>query len=207
MKEEKRSGKPKKILHFAGIALITAGLILAFFPFFNNLYSRYVENEAEANPDITVNKDAQIDAAENYPATIEPKKSVLEIPALEVKANIVYGVEKEDLKKGPGFYPQSGWPDNGNVCIAGHRATYGGYFRNLDKLKAGDRIILTYNGKDYLYSVEKVFITEDTDWSIIEPTPKPALTLTTCDPPYEVGTTKRLVVRAYLVEKPDYTPD
>ena len=57
---------------------------------------------------------------------------------------VVAGVGREDLKKGPGHYPETPMPGQlGNSAIAGHRTTYGEPFFDLDELEPGDEIIVT----------------------------------------------------------------
>ena len=56
---------------------------------------------------------------------------------------VVAGVGREELKKGPGHYPQTPMPGQlGNSAIAGHRTTYGGPFLEIDELEPGDEIIV-----------------------------------------------------------------
>jgi len=203
----------KRLLLWLGTLLIVAGISLAAFPFLHNIYYRYVQaNEAAQlmeKLEEVQEKEGDIDKekTENsailpekepptYPKYLEPGEGILEIPALELFIKIGYGVDLEDLKPGPGFYPHSGFPDTGNVSIAGHRAAYGSPFYNLHLLQEEDRINLYYQDRVYTYQVEKVFDTHTRDWSVIDPTPTPALTLTTCHP---IGSdSRRLVVRAYL---------
>jgi sortase A len=85
-----------------------------------------------------------------------------------------------------------------NVCIAGHRTTYGAWFRHVDKLEEGDEILLDYDGTSYAYQVEKVFIVAKNDWSITEAVGYSALTLTSCHPLR--SSKQRIVVRAKLME-------
>ena len=218
---EKREarGNRRLISSYVGILILIAGLSLAFFPYLTNAYTRYflanpadeeivilLENERteedtelpfylqpeEQKSDEPDEQEPQVE----YPDSLPSGAGVLRIAALDLLLNVGHGVKLSDLRAGPGFYPQSGSPDAGNVAIAGHRTTYGAPFRYVDKLKAGDEIILYYGEKIYVYSVESVFETHTRDWSVIDPTPKPALTLTTCHPPG--WATKRLVVRAGL---------
>lgn len=188
-----------------GTLLIVAGVSLALYPFLANICCRYFQAAPEVVPaDFWIRvSDEDVPyllppegPAQDYPEELEPAEGTLEIPALDIRVGVGYGVERADLNSRPGFYPESGYPDSGNVCIAGHRTTYGAWFRHLDKLEAGDEIILYYNGKAYLYCVERVFAVDNRDWSVIDPTPEPALTLTTCHPPGRA--VERLVVRAYL---------
>ncbi|MEQ8200000.1 MAG: class E sortase [Syntrophomonadaceae bacterium] len=124
---------------------------------------------------------------------------VLSIPKLNLKTAVVQGVTSRDLSMGPGLYPDSALPgDKGNVAIAGHRNVFGSWFRYLNRLEPGDRISISYQGRDYEYSVEKVYIVAENDWSVVAPTNYRALTLTTCDPPGNV--TQRLIVRARQTE-------
>jgi LPXTG-site transpeptidase (sortase) family protein len=122
------------------------------------------------------------------------------IPKLEVNAAVVHGTTIELLKKGPGLYESSPLPDlaDGNVCIAGHRTTYGAWFRHVDKLEKGDEITLYYEGTLYTYQVEKVFIVDKKDWSITEPVGYSSLTLTSCHPLR--SSKQRIVVRGKLIE-------
>ncbi|WP_366924549.1 class E sortase [Metallumcola ferriviriculae] len=119
----------------------------------------------------------------------------LTIPKIKLDAVVVDGVGKQDLRKGPGLYPQGSLPGApGNVAIAAHRTTYGAWFNHLDRLGSGDEITISREGRDIIYQVEKVFTTTKDDWSVIEPMGYNTLTLTTCDPPGSVK--RRLIVRA-----------
>lgn len=135
----------------------------------------------------------------------QPVSGRLIIPSLDLDLEVGYGVSDEDLKKGPGFYPQSGHPDTGNVCIAGHRNAHGSPFMDLNELQSGDKIELYYDRKKYLYEVEKIFIVDEYDWSVIEPAGEPVITLTTCHPLYPVnGKYDRLIVRGVLTSVAKY---
>jgi len=196
-------GEVRKTRPRLALILLICGLLLALSPYIYHRYYLYVsqhevvENQqhipAEPEPDVV---------EEDYPEKLVEDTGVLEIPALGLKVSVGYGVEEADLESGPGFYPQSQYPDHGNVSIAGHRNVHGAPFLNLHKLKDGDQIILTYRNKQYVYAVEKVFTTHSRDWSVIEPTAEPVLTLTTCTPIIKPpgGDYDRLIVRARLVE-------
>jgi len=203
-----------------GMLLILAGICLALFPFLASTYKRFfppppvsdeikeiLTAEHEEMPLVQSGESEGIEArsselnkpeTEEYPEKFVPEGvSVLYIPSLDVMTDLNYGVELEDLREIPGIYPQSGYPDTGNVSIAAHRDAW---FRDLDKLEPGDEIKLYYNGKVYIYSVDEVFITHSRDWSVIDPTSEPALTLTTCHPPGLGAAPYRLIARAYLKE-------
>ena len=190
----KEAINPKKI----GSVLLIIGALMLLFPFAHNYLTRMPEEKPPEQPHIINNTESNAGST-SEPEVLEflPKPGHLVIPAINVDLDVVYGISEEDLKKGPGFYPQSAHPAVGNVSIAGHRNAYGNPFMDLDKLKAGDQIVLTYDGKKYAYAVEKVVVVDEYDWSVIDPTPDPAITLTTCHPLYPVsGKYDRLIVRA-----------
>lgn len=189
----------------AAIILLVCGLLLAISPYVYHRYYLFVnQKEVEETQQHLIQRSPEPNAAEDsdFPEKLVEDSGILEIPALGLKVNVGYGVEESDLQPGPGFYPQSQYPDRGNVAIAGHRNTHGSPFLNLHKLEAEDQIILTYRHKQYTYSVQEVFETHSRDWSVIDPTPEPALTLTTCTPIIKPpgGDYDRLIVRAKLIE-------
>ena len=70
----------------------------------------------------------------------------IEIPVIGVKDYVVEGTDLENLRKGPGHYPDTPLPgDRGTVAIAGHRTTYGAPFRRIDELDRvrHDRLVLS----------------------------------------------------------------
>lgn len=125
----------------------------------------------------------------------------LEIPALNLRQALVAGIDLPTLTRGPGHYPDTPLPgEPGNASFAGHRTQKGvqSFFYDLNKLKPGDEIRVVYPDAQVAYAVERVWVVPPTEVQVVGPTPYPALTLTTCDPP---GTEdQRLIVRAKLVK-------
>jgi len=127
------------------------------------------------------------------------------IPKIGVGQFVVEGVNVDDLRKGPGHYPNTQMPGHeGNSAIAGHRTTYGAPFGDLDKLANGDDIrVVTLQG-DSRYKVTEIRVVDPSQVSVLDPSPDPArpghelatLTLTTCNPKYSAE--ERLIVRAQL---------
>ncbi|MBA2385786.1 MAG: class E sortase, partial [Acidimicrobiia bacterium] len=61
----------------------------------------------------------------------------------------------DDLKRGPGHYPQTPLPGQlGNAAIAGHRTSYGEPFAYIDQLQAGDEITVTTPAGTFIYVVD-----------------------------------------------------
>src|SRR5687768_505230 len=62
----------------------------------------------------------------------------IEMPSIDRESFIVEGTGTDDLRKGPGHYPDTPLPgERGTVAIAGHRTTYGAPFRKIDQLERG----------------------------------------------------------------------
>jgi sortase A len=121
----------------------------------------------------------------------------MEAPKIGLDWIVVSGVDVDDLKKGPGHYPDTPLPgQGGNVGIAGHRTTYGAPFSRINELVAGDDVILTTPAGRYVYKVTDQFIVDPSQYEVLAPTTDPVLTLTSCHPKYSAK--KRIIVRAAL---------
>ena len=127
----------------------------------------------------------------------------LVIPAIDVDKYVVEGVGSSQLAEGPGYYPGTGVIGGaGNVGgIAGHRTTHGAPFYDLNESKPGDPDYYLTNNADqtFTYRVVTQFVVAPSDGAVLDPTPTPSLTLTTCNPRY--WATQRLIVRAVLVTR------
>jgi sortase A len=122
----------------------------------------------------------------------------LEAPSIGLDWIVVSGVGVDELKKGPGHYPDTPLPgQGGNVGIAGHRTTYGAPFFRIDELAPGADVILTSTtGDRYVYTVTEQFIVSPSQYEVLAPSDEPILTLTSCHPRYSAS--KRIIVRAAL---------
>ena len=115
------------------------------------------------------------------------------IPKIDVDLIVLGGVEvfdPENLDKGPvhfgeslenGARYQGSLPntESGNVAIAGHSGGKWLYFLDLEFLEEGDEIYLDIQGYRFVYHVQRQEVTDQYDWSYLEPTDYPALTLMT----------------------------
>ena len=111
---------------------------------------------------------------------------------------------QEALDVGVIHFPQSPMPweerDQKNVYLAGHRLGWEGtgsrlVFYNLDKLKAGDTVVLEDSlGEPYEYRVSEAFVVEpEADWVVDPVRGRDTVTLQTCTFPDLLN---RLIVRA-----------
>jgi sortase A len=123
----------------------------------------------------------------------------LEMPTIGVDKIVIAGVDKDDLKKGPGHYPETPLPGQlGNSAIAGHRTTFGQPFFDVDKLEIGDEIVVTTLAGRFVYRVTGQQIVSPSDYQVIattDPT-RATLTLTSCHPKYTAR--ERIIVFADL---------
>ncbi len=104
---------------------------------------------------------------------------------------VVEGVELHDLARGVGHYPETARPGQvGNFAVAGHRATNGEPFADLDQLRKGDVVVVeTRSRLVHLRRGPDPDRAADDTW-VLDPVPgKPdatptqqLLTLTTCNP-------------------------
>jgi sortase A len=123
----------------------------------------------------------------------------IRIPKIGLDDIVVNGIGVDDLRKGPGHYPETPLPGQlGNTAIAGHRTTYGAPFGNLDQLSSGDEILLRTLQGSFTYRVYSQLIVDPSDIAVLSPDPnrRATVTLTTCNPKYSAA--QRLVVQASL---------
>lgn len=104
----------------------------------------------------------------------------IEIPKINLKAEIKDGTDQENLNKNIGHFVESGYID-GNVCLAAHNRGYKvNYFQNLKQLEKGDKIIYRYKDIELVYIVDTKKIIKDTDIQVIKATKENKITLITC---------------------------
>jgi sortase A len=116
---------------------------------------------------------------------------------------VVHGVTLDDLRAGPGYYPESERPGgDGNFAIAGHRTTYGAPFWSLDELQEGDTIhVVDRDGEEWVYEFTEQRVVAPSDTWVVGEDPldngAPTITLTTCHPRFSAA--QRLIVWGELV--------
>ena len=139
----------------------------------------------------------------------------LRIPKMDLVMVVVEGVDEDELKKGPGHYPQCGdefekphctdfpasFPgDKGRSIVSAHRTTTDAPFWDLDKLGEGDEIITETRWGTFRYEVTETEIVDDQDVTVtVQVHSKRELVLTTCNPRFSAA--QRLVVYSELVER------
>ncbi|MDQ2826167.1 MAG: class E sortase [Actinomycetota bacterium] len=127
----------------------------------------------------------------------------IRIPKIGVTRTVVQGVGLDQLKRGPGHYPDTPLPGQaGNASIAGHRTTYGQPFHNVDKLRDGDQIILKTPQGEFVYKIDRITIVKPDATEVLLPTKgadgklESRITLTACHPKYSAKL--RIIVSGLL---------
>ena len=121
--------------------------------------------------------------------------AVLRIAKIRLEVPVLPGTDDRTLDRGVGHIEGTALPGtDGNLAIAGHRD---GFFRGLKDIATGDLIEVVTVRETSTYRVERTWVVDPTDVSVLDPTPGPALTLVTCYPFYFIGSApRRFIVRA-----------
>jgi LPXTG-site transpeptidase (sortase) family protein len=200
--KKKASGKAKFYRVIAAL-LIVAGLGVLGFAGFQRVMVNY--RQAQLRDDFEATAGFR-HLGEEPPVTVtitEWQPMRLIIPAIEVNLVAVGGGDVFDRKlldQGPTHFQMSDLPstEGGNVAFAGHRAGRWNFFLNIDKLNEGDEIYLDVGGYRFIYLVEWVRVFDKYDWTPIDSTEYPAITLQTCEPPHVSNPDWRLMARGAL---------
>ena len=126
-----------------------------------------------------------------------PPLAILRIPRIRLEVPVLGGTDDVSLNRAVGHIEDTAKPGtDGNAGIAGHRD---GFFRGLKDVGPGDAIQLETSGGIETYRIEKTWIVNPEDVSVLDPTPARSITLVTCYPFYFIGPApQRFIVRAVL---------
>lgn len=123
----------------------------------------------------------------------------LRIPAIGLDVTLRSGVAMSVLAKGPGHWAGTSRPGGpGNVVVAGHRTTKTRPFYYLNRLEAGDTIVMSDGpSPPAVYLVTETLIVDPDDIWITYETGEPIVTLFACHP--RGSARHRIVVRGSLL--------
>jgi sortase A len=131
----------------------------------------------------------------------ETPLAVLRIARIHLEVPVLEGTDEVTLNRAVGHIADTAAPgDDGNSGIAGHRD---GFFRGLKDVGPGDTIELETRQGTETYRIERTWIVDPEDVSVLDPISAPALTLVTCYPFYFIGPApQRFIVRAVRAGTP-----
>jgi sortase A len=201
-----RRQRQGRALRIIGIVLILAAVAVGGYVWWllwgTGFTTRHAQSELRPSFENVVGTRDPRSAPTGQRVVDVPGKAVMiiKIPKIDVDYVVVEGTDTESLKKGPGHYTGTAypWQDHGRVAIAGHRTTYLAPFWSLDKLREGDKIVLATEYGIFDYAVTRTEIIQPSDGSVLEPTNRPTLVLTTCNPRFSAA--QRLIVFAERVD-------
>ena len=130
-----------------------------------------------------------------------PTLGRIEVPRLRLSVMTREGTDAATLRRAVGHVASTALPGQpGNAAFAGHRDTF---FRKLRDVRKGDEIVFTTVQGRHRYVVDDIRVVNPNDVSVLEPTPRPVLTLVTCYPFNYIGSApERFIVRAVLSSSP-----
>ena len=201
--------KKQNLFIGAGLTLLAIGLIGASFSFTFNIFSLDDQQAVSgiesrlptfANASISADQEGYPESKSGAQSTLHRDRLV--ISGANIDMPVFLGSTEKTLRKGGWLFSETSRPEKGgNSVIFGHRYMYRppkqNTFWNLDKVKAGDLMVLYWQGKEYRYRVSETKVVEPTDLSVIQPTDDSILTVITCTPLF--STKQRLVVIGELI--------
>lgn len=125
----------------------------------------------------------------------------IRISRIGVNGTIREGADDDTLRIAVGHIEGTPMPgETGNVGLAAHRDSF---FRPLEKIQKDDVVEVTTAKGTFHYRVVGTEIVLPTDVQVLDPTPKPSVTLVTCYPFVNLGPApQRFIVHAVQVESP-----
>src|SRR3954454_18223393 len=219
-----RSGKfVRPVLRFVASVLITSGILMLVDAVLTVTWQEpvsayFAQRSQDGLNDELKLEVPQVEADKRLVASIRDERKRLErladlaekrartghaigtirIPEIGAHYAIVQGTDTDSLRKGPGHYPKTSFPgQGGTVAIAGHRTTYLAPFNQIDKLKAGDEIVLDMPYGKFTYAVQRTKVVDPSDLSVVDRVPgAEQLVLSACHPLYSAS--QRIIVFARL---------
>lgn len=174
------------------ITLLLAFIVVSFFSccLILNYFDRITQKEYKqlikiASQTIAINENNEQNKRVNIIQETEEKLNntigILEIEKINLIAPVQEGTTSEILKYSVGHFVESDEWD-GNIALASHnRGSYAKYFKDIDTLTNGDKIIYktVYGERKYqVYEKEKI---QETNWTkIMENKNENTITLITC---------------------------
>ena len=192
----------RNLMNILGIILIGIGTFVFLSPVFSS-YKQQKNADQEKDPlykeAIQYNQKIYTEGQKNLkdvwsyrtsPIELKDSKSnfgYIRIKKMDVKLPLYLGATLENMRKGAAIMGETSLPlgtKNSNCVIAAHRGYEGiPYFREIERLKVGDRVIIKNPWEKLTYRVEEIKIIQPDDSDQIKiQKGKDMVTLLTCHP-------------------------
>jgi sortase A len=123
----------------------------------------------------------------------------IRVPRLGLNMILVNGTDDGTLKKGPGRDLRTYMPGEGQlIYIAGHRTTYLAPFSHIERLRAGDAVVLEAPYGTFRYRIFRSRIVDAHDLSVLKSHGREVVELQACHPRFFA--TQRYIAYGRLVE-------
>ncbi|WP_019872920.1 class E sortase [Sporichthya polymorpha] len=215
------------LVRSTGEVLITLGVLALLMVIYQVFYTNF---EADRRQD-AIKGDLRESWAQQVVAGAPVKGDAIGIIYIERLGRswekpLVEGVGLKQLARGVGHFPRSAQPGQvGNFAVAGHRATQGEPFAYLDRVLAGDRVVVETRSQWFVYTIDPQPGAQPGDpaYKLVDPSygevvlPVPEqpgvrpterrITLVTCNPRW--GSSTRLILYGTLAatyQKPGPPP-
>ena len=210
---KRKENRKFTILKYLGLFLLVCGLFALIYYYaniknLNDYDNNKIENFFDSGiVDNQIEKQVE-DISENtsFTETDYNYIAVLEIPSISLKRGLVspdsyYNNVNYNIQ----IIEHSTMPDvvNGNLILAGHNGvSYYSFFKNIYKLKQGDKVYIYYGGVKYEYTINTNYDTsKDNKIEIYRDHKKSTITLITCK---RNTNDTQIVYIGYLTNKEKY---
>lgn len=205
----------KRIINYViMLLLITLGSILIFNTQITNWVIDFLSNRAyqtkitSSNQDTTTFNYKSVKPISSYSVAMQALKphsdgsiAKINIPAVDIKLPIFYGLSNRNLIRGVGTMKRHQKLGKGNYAIAGHYMTSSGVlFSPLANVHFGEKIYLINRHYQYIYRITGKSIIHNYQIGVIKNIPhQKIVTLITCASA-KAGEKNRIMVRGKLID-------
>ena len=180
-----RSERRRRRMGDLGEVLITIGAVLMLFVAYQLWWTNVSAARAADQAASQVQQSWASTAPQDSPSGPRPATPAAEQPEIGTVFGLMYiprlrdkvwglpliqGVGPDQLAQGIGHYVGSAMPGEiGNFATAGHRATHGEPLRDIDRIQAGDEVIVETASDWFTYELDSTKIVSPSDVWVIDP--------------------------------------
>lgn len=211
MTKQKRNKLKKSHSIAIGSLIILFGISCYIINWYKDFRSEKQENQQiesffEEETPVSEVVETQEEVKQESKLYIDTYIAILEIPTISLKRGLVdINSYRNNVKYNVQIIKPSDMPNvtNGNLILASHSGSgYTAFFKNLYKLKIGNKSYVYYNNEKYTYEIVKIY--EEIKDGIIQikrNQQKTTLTMITCS---QTNKKNQIVIISELINKENY---